>query len=236
MSALALFAMPALGLVVPGAQSPRYHRAAAVRLATGSAWCEASPRGGTRGMTASIASPEGPVVRRLTLQAAPLAPECLEAETARLGRATGVGPSRSSVLALLSGCRPSAVLGRVGTVVVDAVDGCPPGFGPHVLDERHEPATTKPPVADSDASAPVHREVLGPRTGASLDHPAPCRISGPGRLADSRGLPVDTVRETKLAGPLPSLGRSRVGDQPRLAHRSTPVQEQRIAGVLNANV
>lgn len=68
-------------------------------------------------------------------------------------------PLRPSIEALLALCGPSAIIGRVRTVVVDAINRvCVGWFIAHVCKEGHERVT--PPIADINATAAIVSEGL----------------------------------------------------------------------------
>src|SRR5215469_7640127 len=78
---------------------------------------------------------------------------------------------------LLPGGRPTAVLGRVIAVVVDAVERVGSrGARAHVGEERHE--VVAPALAYLDAAAAVAREIRAVRPATAADHAVPDLVFG----------------------------------------------------------
>lgn len=83
----------------------------------------------------------------------------------------GQASASSLVLTLLEGCRPSAIVGSIGTVIVDTLDRQSRRRFAHILNKGLE--TITPALANRDAAAAVVLKSLVVRIETSLLHRRP---------------------------------------------------------------
>lgn len=131
-----------------------------------------------------------PTIGDIDLTVTPLPHVVRATEATSDCRPAALGASGSAfrplIQALLFPCRPSAVLRRVITIVVDAVKRAPEWARPHVSEKRRE--IIRPLFTHTDASPPVSRIRRVPRITASLLRSMPTGVL---RARSSRqGVPV----------------------------------------------
>lgn len=138
-------------------------------------------------------------------------------------QAIGMGWTRRSfapIVGLRFGCRPLAIVRRVGSIVVDAIQGvCRRWFAAHVGKKGIE--RSQPPCADRDASAAVSLEVWILWIGAALLHACPRFIFW--RVPRA-------VSESCTAASTPFFGEAAAGCRMAVAHH------QRLASAITAGM
>jgi hypothetical protein len=83
----------------------------------------------------------------------------------------------STISPLFGGCRPSAVIGRISTVVIDTINRVfRARLASHIREEIREGISSSPPIADgySSASPIIESPIL--RIEASISEPRPSPI------------------------------------------------------------